>query len=154
MPDYSAAYLSGSAVPSVAASAITGGDPVEVAGPGQVRKVTSNGSPKYLGIAGHDAVMGQPVTVIAAKPVHDGVADGVITAGDLLGASAAVGRTVRTVAASSVSAQDVTATPTQATINTAINAVGTALNTSGTSRRIGVAMTAAADGQPVRWMQH
>jgi hypothetical protein len=153
VPDYTAAYLVGSQVPVTAASSVTGGDPVEVAGNNQAQKVTANNSPRYLGIAGHDAVVGQRLSVIAAKPVHDGVADGAITAGDLLGASAAAGRTVRTVTAAAVAAQDVGATPTQASINTAVNAVGTALNASSAGRRIGVAMTTAADGQGVRWMQ-
>lgn len=153
MPDYTAVYLPGSLFPSLAASAVTGGDPLEVAAAGQVQKCAANNSTKFVGIAAHDAAAGQRLSIIAAHPVHDGVADGTIAAGDLLGASATAGRTVRTVTAVTVAAQDVGATPTQGSINTAINAVGTALTSSGSSRRIGVALTGASDGQTVRWMQ-
>lgn len=153
MPDYTATYLPGGLFPSMAASAITGGDPLEVAAGGQVQKCAAANSPKFVGMAAHDAPAGQRVSVIAAHAVHDGLADGVIAAGDLLGASAVAGRAVRTIAAAGTLAnQDVGAAPTQGSINTAVNAVVTAVNAAG-ARRIGLALTGAADGATVRWMQ-
>jgi hypothetical protein len=153
VPDYTATYLPGGLFPSLAAGPITGGDPLEVAAAGQVQKCATGNSPKFVGMAAHDSAAGQRISVIAAHAVHDGPADGPIAAGDLLGASAVAGRAVRTIAAAGVLGnQDVGAAPTQTTINTAVNAVVAAVNAGG-ARRIGLALTGAADGATVRWMQ-
>ena len=149
MADYTAAYLPGNQVPCNAASSIAGGDPVEVAGSGTVRKCTVAASPSYLGIAAFDCTAGARVGVIAASPVHDGIAEGAITAGDQLCASTATGKTVKTIA--TTASQDVGASPTQTSINTAVNAVLAASN--GNRGFMGIAMTSAADGGTVRWMQ-
>lgn len=145
MADYAPAYLAGNTVPMTASGTITGGDPLEVSGAGTVAKCVTATTPKYVGVAAHDAQAGQRITVIAARVIHDGIAEGTITAGDQLTASTVAGKTVKSLAAS---AQDVTGTPTQSTINTAINnAVNQARSV------IGVALTSAADGASVRWQQ-
>ena len=116
---------------------ITGGDPVEVAGHDLVGKCTLGpsglGSAKYLGVAAHDAISGANVTVIMDRVVHEGTADGAVTAGAQVMASAKAGCQVKTVPAS-------TATPGQADVDAA-------------RVIIGVALTTATDGGTLRWAQ-
>jgi hypothetical protein len=146
VPDYTAVFLPGLVITVVAAGPITGGDPLEVAGTGTVQKCAGAGSAKYVGIAALDAIAGNRLTMFANKPVFDGIAEGTVTAGDQVCASAVAGKQVKTVPASAV---DIGASPTvQATANTAINAGLAAVRSI-----IGVAMTTATDGTTVRWMQ-
>jgi hypothetical protein len=137
LPDYSAVFLPGLVMTSQAAGTITGGDPVEVAGSGTVQRSTAGpnslGSLKCVGIAAQDAAAGAKVTVIVDRVVHDGAADGAITAGDQLMASSTAGRQVKTVPPTGAS-------PGQQDVNQA-RAI------------IGIALTTAADGATVRWMQ-
>ena len=132
MPDYTPVWLPGLAVTFIAAANLTGGDPVEVAGSGTVQKVTTAGSVRYVGIAAQDGQAGYQVTVILDRVVHEGAADGPVNAGDQLAASPRAGCQVTQLPAA--------ATTTAADINLA-RAV------------IGVAITSAADGTTVRWMQ-
>lgn len=150
MADYTPVFPAGASVSLVAASTITGGDPVEVAAAGQVQKVAAPGTTRYVGVAGHDATAGMRVTVIAAAPVHEGAADGTVNAGDQVTPSATAGRQVKSMAGA-LAAQDVGATPDQSHINTAVNAAVTAVNAN--RAQCGVALTGAADGATVRWMQ-
>jgi Uncharacterized conserved protein (DUF2190) len=141
MADYTAVFLPGLTMTSTALSNITGGDPVEVAGTDLVQKCTPGpsgwGSAKYIGIAATDAYAGQLVTIITDRVVHEGPADGPVNAGDQLMASSAPG------------CQVTTAPPTgtipgqleQADVDCA-RAV------------IGVALTTAASGTTVRWIQN
>lgn len=131
MPDYTAVFLPGLTMTFTAASNLAGGDPVEVAGSGLVQRASA-ATPRYVGMAGHDVQAGLRVTVIAARPVFDSSADGAITAGDQLAASAVAGRAVRTV-------------PPAGTATAADIAAARAV--------IGLALTTAADGATVRWMQ-
>lgn len=137
MPDYTALFLPGLTITLQAAAAITGGDPLEVAGNGTVQKCTAGpsglGSAAYVGVAAHDAITGQKITLIAANPVHEGLADGVINAGTQVMASSVAGRQVKAAPATSGS-------PVTADVNAA-RAV------------IGVALTTAGDGNAVRWIQ-
>lgn len=137
MPDYTAVFLPGLTMTSVAAGTITGGDPVEVAGSGTVQRATvgpsSLGSAKCIGVAAQDAAAGARVTVIVDRVVHEGLADGVITAGDQLMASTVAGRQVRTVPVTGGS-------PGKADVDQA-------------RVIIGVALTTASDAATVRWMQ-
>jgi hypothetical protein len=137
MPDYSPVFLPGLTMTSVAAGPITGGDPVEVAGSGTVQKCTAGpsglGSARYVGVAVMDTAPGLQVTVVIDRVVHQGTADGAVTAGDQLMASSKAGCQVKTVPATA-------AVPGQADVNQA-RAV------------IGLAITTAPDGTPVRWMQ-
>lgn len=132
MPEYSPVFLPGLAITLTAAATITGGDPVEIAGSNTVQKVTTAGSLKYAGIAGHDAIAGAPVTIILDRVVHEGAADGSINAGDQLTASPKAGCQVAALIPASAA--------TSADVNHA-RAV------------IGVAMITAADGATVRWFQ-
>jgi len=137
VPEYTPVLLPGLTGTFTAAAAITGGDPLEVAGSGTVQKTSPGpsglGSARYVGIAAHDAPPGNRVTVILDRAVHEGSADGAVNAGDQLMASARPGRQVATVPAAA-------AAPGQADVNAA-RAV------------IGLALTTAADGSVVRWLQ-
>jgi hypothetical protein len=137
VPDYTAVFLPGLTVTFIAASNITGGDPVEVAGSGAVQKCTAGpdglGSLKYVGVAGHDTTAGLLVTVIVDRVVHDGTAEGAVIAGDLVMASAVAGKTV-------TSAPATASVPGRADVE-----AGRAV--------IGLALTTASDGTTVRWMQ-
>lgn len=133
MPDYTPVYLPGLTVTFQAAGNLTGGDPVEVAGSGTVQRVASAPSAKYVGIAAADVAAGLEVTVIVDKVIHEGAADGVVTAGDELVASAVAGRQVR-------SLPPLAAPPGLADVNAARSVIGLALITAG-------------DGGTVRWMQ-
>jgi hypothetical protein len=127
---------------STAAGTITGGDPVEVAGSGTVRKTTTFaphggnaalGSGGCIGIAAQDALTGARVTVIVDRVVHEGAADGAVTAGDQVMSSAVTGRQVKKV-------PDSTGTPIQQDVDQARVVIG-------------IALTTAADNGTVRWMQ-
>ena len=139
MPDYSAVFLPGLTMTSTAAGTITGGDPVEVAGSGTVQKATYSdtpntvGSVKCVGVASHDATTGSRVTIIVDRVVHEGTAEGAITAGDQLMASTIAGHQV-------VTAPVVSGSPVKSDVEVA-RAI------------IGIALTTAAANGTVRWMQ-
>jgi len=145
VPDYSAVNIPGNRISLVASGAVVGGDPLEVAGNGTVQKCATVGSPKYVGIAAHDAASGGRVTVTACAPIFDGPADGTVTAGDQVTPSTVAARQVKTLP---VSAIDTGSTFIQATVNAAINA---GLNAA--RGFCGVALTTATDGNTVRWIQ-
>jgi sulfate adenylyltransferase subunit 1 (EFTu-like GTPase family) len=132
VPDYSPVHLPGLAVTLTASGPLAGGDPVEVAGSGTVQKVAAAGSLRYVGVAAADAATGAAVTVIIDRVVHEGAADGPVNAGDQLAASARAGCQVTQLASA--------ATATAADVNAARAVVG-------------VALTGAADGATVRWVQ-
>ncbi len=138
MADYTPVFLPGEAISLTASGTIAGGDPVEVSGNGTVAKAAGANSAKVVGMAGNDAAANARVTVYSRGTVHEGLADGGITAGDQVVASATANRQVATLAAA-----DVGATPTQATINAGINQARAV---------IGVALTTATTGNKVRWM--
>lgn len=138
MPDYTAVFLPGLTMTSQAGGTITGGDPVEVAGSGTVQKTTAGpsaglGSAKCIGIAAQDATAGAKVTIIVDRVVHEGAADGVVTAGDQVMSSTVAGRQVKTVPATGGS-------PGKSDVDQA-------------RVIIGIALTTAGDGAVVRWMQ-
>jgi hypothetical protein len=145
MPDYSPALLPGLTITANAAGTITGGDPLEVAGPGTVQRCAAAGSARYVGIALEDAAAGNRLTMAASKPVFDGIAEGTVTAGDQVCASAVAGKQVRTVPASAV---DLGAAYSEVPANLALNTGLAAIRSI-----IGVALTTATDGTTVRWMQ-
>ena len=112
---------------------IAAGDPLQMSGNMTVIRCTGL-TPPYAGIAATDAKPGQQITVHLAGPIHTGLAAGPIAAGDPLLASNIAGRQVRTApmpgAADAVTGFDVL--------------IAAAL--------IGLALTSAADGQPVTWL--
>jgi hypothetical protein len=144
--DYTPVHLPGLTITLTAAGPVAGGDPVEVAGAGTVRKCAPPGPPAaYVGVAAHNADPGAPVTVIAAAPVHEGLADGPVNAGDQLAASTAAGRQVTTAGPAALALPDVWDGAAASAALTA--AVGAARAV------IGVALTTAADNATVRWIQ-
>lgn len=145
MGDYTPIALPGQAVTFQSSGSAVGGDLAVVSGSGTVAKASTLASRAYVGVFNHDTTAGAKCAVTAAKPIHESIADGVITAGDELTTTATAGRQVRSLAAS---AADVGAAFAQATINTALN---TAVNQA--RAVIGTALTDAADNTTVRWIQ-
>jgi hypothetical protein len=142
--DYTPVALPGQSYTFTASNTIFGGDAVEITGPNAVGRIATAASVKYIGVAGHDAVNGVKVTVIMQGPMHESVAEGTVTAGDQLVSSSVGGRHVKTLAAIAV---DVGASPTQGSINTAINGSVASLRAI-----VGVAITTGADNTLIRWV--
>lgn len=145
MADYTPVALPGTAYTFTATGALVGGDLVGMSGALTVTKVSSAASLAYVGIAGHDTAIGSKVTVYLAKMINESVAEGTVTAGDQLVSSAVAGRQVKSLPTTGV---DVTATPSEATIETAVNA---AVNNA--RAVLGTAVNTAADNTLVRWVQ-
>lgn len=146
MADSTPVFVPGTRQTLQAGGAITGGDLVVLSGPSTVVKAATTAATTYVGVAGHDAATGTKVTVAILKVVFDSVADGAITAGDQLTTTATANRQVKTLAAAAV---DVGASPTQSSINTAINQ-----SINNARAVIGIAVTSAADNALVRWIQN
>lgn len=145
MPDYTPVFMPGMTFTSVAATPVTGGDPLEVAGPGTVRRCTTPAAPAYVGIAAEDAIATATVTVFAARPVYDGPADGTITAGQQVVVSETAGRQVKALAATATTfAGTYSAADAKAAVDAAVNAARAVT---------GVALTTATDGNTIRWQQ-
>jgi hypothetical protein len=141
MGDYAPVFLPGQTMTSQASGTITGGDLLVVSGNGTVAKATALADPKYVGVAGHDAVSSQKVTYVAANAVHESIADGTVTAGDQISTTNTANRQVKTVVPA---ATTISAAPTDVEIETAV---------SNARAIIGTALTTAADNNTVRWMQ-
>jgi hypothetical protein len=139
VPDYTPLYLPGLTATFTALGSITGGDPLEVAGTMMVQKCRPGpsglGSAKYIGIATQDVISGNLTTVVLDRVVHQGTADGAVTAGDLLMASSKTGCQVKTAPVTSSLVPPVTADVDQVRVI------------------IGVALTTAPDGTLLTWMQ-
>lgn len=145
MADSTPVFIPGTAQTLQASAPVSGGDLVVLSGASTVARAGTNAAVNYIGVAGHDAGTGSKVTVHILKAVFDSVADGTITAGDQLTTTATGSRQVKSLVAS---AQDVGASPTQATINSAINGAVNAARAV-----IGLAVTSATDNTVVRWIQ-
>ncbi|WP_136054347.1 capsid cement protein [Microbacterium sp. K24] len=79
-------------------TAVTAGQAVEVSATADMSVApAAAASAKYVGVAGHDAAVGDKLTVEVGKPIHELKAVGAITRGQKLEAAAAGG--VRTLAA-------------------------------------------------------
>lgn len=78
-------------------AAVTAGQPVEVGTADMAVAPAGAASAKVVGVAGHDAAVGDKLTVEVGKPIHELKASGAITRGDRLEAAGA--GAVRTVAA-------------------------------------------------------
>lgn len=128
-----------------AGGTIAGGDLVTLSAASTVIKAAALASTSYIGVAAHDATSGTKVTVHILKAVFDSIADGTVTTGDQVTTTNTANRQVKSLAAS---AQDVTGTPTQTTINNAINGAVNAARAV-----IGIAITTASDNTIVRWIQ-
>src|ERR1700754_1795719 len=145
MADFTPVFMPGTAQTLGAGGAITGGALVTLSGASTVVKAAVTASTAYIGVAGHDAANGTKVTVHILKAVFDSIADGTVTAGDQITTTSTANRQVKSLAASAV---DVTASPTQTTINNAINQ-----SVNNARAVIGIAVTTASDNTLVRWIQ-
>jgi hypothetical protein len=143
--DYTPVALPGQTYTFTAGGALTGGDLVEVTAANTVSKITTNLSRAFIGVAGQDTSTGGKVTVTLARVIHESVADGSIAAGAQLVTTSTANRQVK---AQALVNPDVTGTPTETTIEAAINGVEAAVRAI-----IGIAITAATDGNVVRWAQ-
>jgi hypothetical protein len=81
-----------------AAGQVTGGDPVEFTGAGQGdgQVQRSAAGSRYAGIASRDVSPGTSFAVYVGTAIFYGLAEGAVTAGDLLAASAVPGHQVKT----------------------------------------------------------
>ena len=95
--DYLPLYRPGQTVTFAVTTAVTGGQAVEVGATDFSVAPAAAASAKYVGISGHDAAVGDKVTVEVGKVIHELTATGAITRGQRL-ELAATGR-VRTLAA-------------------------------------------------------
>lgn len=89
MTDYLPKFKPGHAVTRIASAAITGGQVVVVSGSGTVAP-SAAANAAWLGVAAHDAAIGQEVTVFKGG-VQRPLASAAITAGDIV-VTAAAGR--------------------------------------------------------------
>lgn len=87
MADYLPKFKPGEAITRTASAAITGGQLVIVSGSGTVAPSTA-ASAAWLGVAAHDAAIGDPVTIFK-DGVQRPLASAAITAGDIVVAAAA-----------------------------------------------------------------
>lgn len=84
MGDYLPLYRPGSTVTFGVTTAVTGGTPVEVGSADRSVAPAAAASAKVVGVAGHDAAIGDKVTVEIGKPIHVLTASGAVTRGQRL----------------------------------------------------------------------
>lgn len=154
MSDYTPVYVPGRVITLTASAAVSGGDLLVVSGSGTVAKLAFAASPQQIvGVAAEDTPINGRVTVFARGIVHESVAQGTVTAGDLLSTPVTgdtAGAQVKTqVAVTTI--VDVGGAFNQAAINAAINAVAAAAN--GDRDVFGIALTTASNPAKVRWME-
>lgn len=87
MPQYVPLFRPGTAVTFEVTTAVTGGHPVQVGTVNRSVAPAAAGSVTVVGIAGHDAAVGDQVTVEVGKPVHELKASGAVALGDLVEAA-------------------------------------------------------------------
>lgn len=133
MADYTPRFTPGHEITVTTSGAVTGGDILVVSGSGTVAKASTLANPAWVGIAGTDAASGAKVAMHARGKVHRSVADGPVTAGDLLSTTNTANRQVKTVAAAGAAYVQAEANASRAIL--------------------GVALTTAADNASVEWMQ-
>lgn len=81
MSDYLPLFRPGQTVTFDVTAAVTGGHPVEVGAADRAVSPAAAASKKYVGIAGHDAAVGDKLIVEVGKPIHLLIASGAITRG-------------------------------------------------------------------------
>lgn len=133
MSDYTPRFTPGQVITMTTSGAVTGGDILVVSGNGTVAKASTLANISYVGVAGHDAASGAKVAVHTCSPVHKSIADGAITAGDLITSTNTANRQVKTLAAAGAAYVQAEANASRAVI--------------------GVALTTAADNATVQWLQ-
>lgn len=99
MADYVPIHNPGHEITLTASAAVTAGNTLAVSGVKTVAPAISASAKKYVGVAGHDAANGARVTVLSGVgQVHESIAAGAVTAGDLVIVGAVAG-TVATIGA-------------------------------------------------------
>jgi hypothetical protein len=94
MAQYLPIHRPGDTVTFGVTTAVTGGTPVEVGTADRSVAPAAAGSAKYVGVAGHDAAVGDKVTVEVAKVIHELKAVGAVTRGARLEVAAGGVRTL------------------------------------------------------------
>lgn len=95
MASYLPLFRPGDTVTFNVTTAVTGGQAVEVGTTDMSVAPAAAGSAKYVGVAGHDAAVGDKLTVEIGKPIHELKVVGAVARGAKLETAAA--GTVRTV---------------------------------------------------------
>jgi hypothetical protein len=91
MSDYTPVFKPGTTVTLTTSAAVTGGQVLMNSGVNTVAPAAA-ATIKYVGVAAHDAGSGKPVTVHAGVgTIHETVAQGAVTAGELLKAGTVAG---------------------------------------------------------------
>ncbi len=94
MGDYLPLFRPGQTVTFDVTAAVTGGQAVEVGATDRSVAPAAAGTTKYVGVAGHDAAIGDKVTVEVGNPVHEFTASAAVALGAKV--EAAGGNRVRT----------------------------------------------------------
>lgn len=81
MAQYLPVFRPGDTVTFEVTTAVTGGHPVQVGAADRSVAPAQAGSATYVGVAGHDAAVGDKVTVEVGKPIHLLVALGAVARG-------------------------------------------------------------------------
>ena len=89
MGQYLPLYRPGDVVTFDVTTAVTGGHPVQVGAADMSVAPAAAASASYVGVAGHDAAVGDKVTVEVGKPIHELVAAGAVARGARLEAAGA-----------------------------------------------------------------
>jgi len=84
MAQYLPKFRPGDTVTFDVTADITGGQPVEVGAADMSVAPAAAASAKYVGVPGHDAKIGDKVTIEVGKPIHELTAVGAITRGQRL----------------------------------------------------------------------
>lgn len=87
MPQYVPLFRPGTAVTFEVTTAVTGGHPVQVGTANRSVAPAAASSVTVVGIAGHDAAVGDQVTVEVGKPIHELKASGAVALGDFVEAA-------------------------------------------------------------------
>lgn len=89
MGQYMPLHRPGDTVTFDVTTAVTGGQPVEVGTADMSVAPAAAGSLKYVGVPGHNAAVGDKVTVEVGKVIHEFIASGAVTRGTFLETAAA-----------------------------------------------------------------
>jgi hypothetical protein len=84
MAQYLPLYRPGAAVTFGVTTAVVGGQPVEVGAADMTVAPAGQASAKVVGVAGHDAAIGDRLTVEVGKPIHELTVSGTVTRGQRL----------------------------------------------------------------------
>lgn len=148
MSDYTPVYVPGKVITLTASAAVSGGDLLVVSGSGTVAKLAFGASQQVIvGVAADDTPVNGRVTVYARGIVHESVAMGTVTAGDLL---------TTPITGDTAGSQVKTAPPDANSAGqepTVYDAAHTAAAVNLARSVFGIALTTATNPNKVRWME-